>query len=287
MGDFRFELATGELTPVGRPAETVRLAPQPATLLRLLIEKKGELLRRDEICRQLWPDTHVDVDQSLSFCVRQVRSALDDSADEPRYVETLPRRGYRLLAPVEEEREGEVAEGGAPKPTASRRWWWVPVALAVLLAGVLAWLPGERSSPPTPVPWVPEIRLGIMSFAPPPEMEVEVDTSRIAELVLAELGTDLDATEVGVVGPSTTAAYDGSARSLRELARDYELDYILNGRFLETPEGPSMLAELIRVEDGVHVWVKRFNALADFEGIAEEITGAVESRLGESGGSEG
>jgi len=296
VGEFRFDLATGELTPAAATlaeteAKAVRLAPQPAELLRLLVEKKGELLSREEIHAALWPDVHVEVDQALSFCVRQVRTALGDSAAEPRYVETLPRRGYRLLAPIREEAADHTgdeadAEGTGLAATTARRGRhraWAALLVVLLLAGVAAWSVSRRNATapdktrPSPS-FEPAVRLGIMPFAAPIAAGVESDTRRIADHLVAELGRT-DPRRLGVVGPRTTAAYDDSAAGLRRLSRDYRLDFVVNGRFLETADGPVLLVELIRLQDGVHLWVQRFSPLDDPEAVAATIAAAVGSRL--------
>jgi len=99
FGPYRMDLDTGELF---RSEVLVKLQPQPAKLLVMLVARAGEVLTRDEIRRNVWgTDTFVDFDQSVNFCVRQIRTALHDSADKPCYLETLPRRGYRFIAPVQ------------------------------------------------------------------------------------------------------------------------------------------------------------------------------------------
>ena len=99
FGPFRFDVKTGELRRAG---VQVKLQPQPARLLGLLIEHAGELVTREEIRGQVWgTDTFVDFDQGVNFAIRQIRSALHDNANRPCYLETLPRRGYRFVAPVQ------------------------------------------------------------------------------------------------------------------------------------------------------------------------------------------
>jgi cholera toxin transcriptional activator len=98
FGVFEMCLKTGELRKSGR---LVHLAPQPFQLLALLISKPGELVTREEVLRELWADdTIVDFEKSLSFAVKKARAALGDNSHSPRYIETLPRRGYRFLAHV-------------------------------------------------------------------------------------------------------------------------------------------------------------------------------------------
>jgi DNA-binding winged helix-turn-helix (wHTH) protein len=99
FGQFELDLASGELR---RNAARVRLQPQPFKLLALLVRRGGGLVGRDEIRTELWPDgTFVDFDQSVNFAIKQIREVLGDSAERPLYIETVPRRGYRFIAPLE------------------------------------------------------------------------------------------------------------------------------------------------------------------------------------------
>jgi DNA-binding winged helix-turn-helix (wHTH) protein len=98
FGAFELDVEAGELRRDGR---RVKLQPQPFRLLRLLASRPGHLVTRDDIRRELWPDgTFVDFDQAVNFAIRQIRDALRDSADSPLYVETVPKRGYRFIAPI-------------------------------------------------------------------------------------------------------------------------------------------------------------------------------------------
>ncbi len=110
FGPFLLDLRSGELLKGGA---SVRLPPQPARVLALLAGRAGELVTRDEVRREIWGgDTFVEFDQALNFSVRKIRAALEDDAEAPRYVETLARRGYRFIAPVEEEGSGPAVAAG-------------------------------------------------------------------------------------------------------------------------------------------------------------------------------
>jgi DNA-binding winged helix-turn-helix (wHTH) protein/tetratricopeptide (TPR) repeat protein len=127
-----FELApeTGELRKAGRP---VRLQPQPSRVLAVLAGRAGELVTREELHREVWGEgTHVDLDQGINFSIRQIRAALGDSAEAPVYVETVPRRGYRFLAPV------ETIAPAEPAPVLPRRRLPLAVFASVFLLLVLA-----------------------------------------------------------------------------------------------------------------------------------------------------
>ena len=98
FGAYEADLHSGELRKRG---QKVRLQSQPFQLLAMLLERPGELVTREEICQKLWSaDTFVDFDHSLGTAINKIREVLNDSAAEPRFVETLPRRGYRFIAPV-------------------------------------------------------------------------------------------------------------------------------------------------------------------------------------------
>jgi DNA-binding winged helix-turn-helix (wHTH) protein/tetratricopeptide (TPR) repeat protein len=95
---FELDTAAGELR---RQGDRVKLPPQPIRVLELLVRRGGEVLTRADIRERIWCDSFVDFEQGLNFCIRQIREALGDTADAPRFIETLPRRGYRFLLPVE------------------------------------------------------------------------------------------------------------------------------------------------------------------------------------------
>lgn len=99
FGQFELDLKAGELR---RNAQRMRLQPQPFKLLALLVRRAGGLVNRDEIRTELWSDgTFVDFDQSVNFAIKQIREVLGDSAERPLYIETVPRRGYRFIAPID------------------------------------------------------------------------------------------------------------------------------------------------------------------------------------------
>ena len=102
FGDFELDRMTLELRKAG---QKIRLAPQPARVLVLLANRPGELVTRDELRREVWgEETHVDFERNLNYCINCVRDALGDTAQSPRYIETLPRRGYRFIADVDRRR---------------------------------------------------------------------------------------------------------------------------------------------------------------------------------------
>jgi DNA-binding winged helix-turn-helix (wHTH) protein len=121
FGHFSADLRTGELRKHGRK---IRLSGRPFQILAMLLEQPGELLTRDEIRTRLWPaDTFVDFEHGMNTAIRKLRDALGDSANKPRFIETLPRRGYRFIAPVESiERASRLPESACAATAIEPGW---------------------------------------------------------------------------------------------------------------------------------------------------------------------
>lgn len=148
--DFELRLDSGELFQGGSP---VKLQPQPAKVLEALANRSGEVVSREEIRQLVWGDAFVDFDASLNFCIKEIRRALGDSATSPRFVETVPRRGYRFLMPVRIAEDSRELLPQAPPPPAlpvpTRRWPRLGVAagMAVGLLVLLTSLLGLQPDP--------------------------------------------------------------------------------------------------------------------------------------------
>src|SRR5580765_2786497 len=151
FGAFACDARTGELTNGG---QRTPLRDQPLQLLLALLERPGELVTREELTRRLWPaDTFVDFDRGLNKAINHLREALSDSADHPRFIETLPRKGYRFIAPVTPDADIEPVADAAPPARSKSRWWLAiaailsasAVAVAVDAGGIRRWLGGRRA----------------------------------------------------------------------------------------------------------------------------------------------
>ena len=120
---FEVDLRTGELRKAG---VHLKLAGQPFQVLAILLEQPGEVVTREELQKRLWPDTFVDFDHNLNTAINKIREALGDSAERPRFVETLPRRGYRFIAPMEDLKPPigleQEAGGNARRAWSPRSW---------------------------------------------------------------------------------------------------------------------------------------------------------------------
>ncbi len=282
IGEYLFDRSTGEVRKVVGTGET-RLAPQPARLLELLIEKGGELATHDEIRARLWPETHVDFEPSLHFCVRQIRAAFADSASVPGYIETLPRRGYRLAVRVvavealESEQSGSTGRpsGVGGEHGGSRRWVLrSAVGAGLIVVAVLTFQLAAR-----PAATGAPVRLAIMPFELAAEGERGADLAQISEWLVAELGGDVDG-GIEVVGPRSTGAFSSFPfPDLDRMSGELQVDHVLNARLLERDGETQLIIELIRLSDRAHPWVELYEDPSDWRAIAREVSDGVRTVL--------
>jgi eukaryotic-like serine/threonine-protein kinase len=136
FGAFELDLQTGVLRKDGI---RIRCQEQPLQVLAALAERPGELVTREELRRRVWPqDTFVDFDHALNTAIKKIRAALNDDADSPRYIETVPRRGYRLMVPVEQ--ESKSLSGPAPPGRAKHRGLFAMAGVAIVILAIIGFI---------------------------------------------------------------------------------------------------------------------------------------------------
>jgi DNA-binding winged helix-turn-helix (wHTH) protein/TolB-like protein len=276
FAEFEFDVDSGEL--VG-PGVSIRLQPQPAKVLAALLARPGELVTRDELKQTVWADTIVEADQGLNFCVRQIRAALGDEADAGRFIETLPRRGYRFVAPVlADSADSPRAAPAQPatKPTAAGRRRTIGLVTVVLIVASAALIlpranvADRRRSD--------ELRLAIIPFVAPSGERWMVDLNReLVELLVVRLAL-ADSGRIGVVGPVTTGQYAGDPRPQTEIGARLGVDVVLSGGI--RPTDSTLFVQAIRVTDGTHVLVWREKVFRrSAEAIVRSIVAATRGKI--------
>lgn len=278
FGDFQFEPVSGELrTADGEP---VQLEPQPAKVLHFLLRRAGSVVSRVELQHHLWPDQrHVEADQGLNYCVRELRRALDDSARDPRYIETLRRRGYRFVEPVElvpevdvpaplrhpasARRPGEPRDGvpEEPPPLPPRRIPWLPLAGILTIGALLGlWaLRGpEANKAPGPAADLP--RVGVLAFDAPGGGEGgESTAAAVATALVSELSR-LGSRGLEVIPGTSSFSYAGSGKTVSEIGAELRADYLMEGS-VRLADGSAVVdVRLVETEGDSVVWTRTYGA---------------------------
>ena len=309
FGIFELDDRTAILTRSDRP---VALEPQPARALALLLSRAGDLVTRDELRAHLWGDTHVDVDRGLAYCIGQLRTALGDAADNPRFIQTLPRRGFTFIAPVEGSRSAfdvrgssfnaknaENVESGTtnveprttnveprtanvePRTTNdARRSAMSALTLAtvavvlLIVAAAGAWRVWRARVPERPI-----VAVAVFDNETG-DASREQAVATIADVVVERL-TALGPSRIGVNGNSKVLRNPRADRDPRTVARETHASFLIAGH-LQTKDGRlSLLMHIIRLDDGTHVWVQRISRSPDegLESLDEDVAAQIEKAV--------
>ena len=263
FGEFEFDSLAGELR---RDGATTRLEPQPARVLALLVERAGGVVSREELQQRVWSaDTFVDFERGLNYCIAQIRAALGDSAAEPRFVETLPRRGYRFIAPVQDAAPAGVA-----------RSWRRPAmaAAAALVAVAVAWSLFARGKTAGPAR-DSRVHIAVVPF----DNETGVAgydrlAQTLTDATVARLAGKAD--RLAVVGNAAVLYTPRTFRDLLAIGNSLGVSHVVLGQVQEIGGQLRITAHLIRVGDQAHVWAHRFEpSAADTPKLDQQVSGAV------------
>jgi len=268
--EFELDPEKGELRKNGHP---VRLAPQPMKVLALLASRPGELVTREEIREQIWGgETFVDFEQGLNHCINQVRAALGDDSAAARFVETVPRRGYRFL--LEAARSEE--ESPAPASRWRRRAGVVGIGAFVLVAGILTALYSGWFRPGGMIPPVRSIAvLPIENLSGDPEQEYFAD-GMTEELVTA-LGR---IHALRVISRTSVMRYKRTRKPLPEIARELKVDAVIEGTVTQADGRVRLTANLLHAPSDRHLWAETFERdLSDVLGLQRELARTVARQI--------
>ena len=253
FGTFEFDADDGVLRKNGR---AVALEPQPTKALTLLLARAGEVVSRDELRDAVWGrDTHVDFDRGLAYCVSQIRAALGDSGDNPRFVETVPRRGFRFIAPIA---GATGATGATAVAGAARRfnnWITVPLALAMLAAAIGMVFETVTSPPTADRPDRAVIAVSIFDNETGLS-EYDQLVAGLSDLVVERL-TKLDSDRIAVIGNAAVLRQPRNIRNLKTLSDTLAAHYVLLGQLQKGESGLRFITHFIRLRDEAHLKANR------------------------------
>jgi len=277
FGAYEVDSRTGELRKSGM---RIRCQEQPLQVLVALLERPGELLTREELRQRVWPeDTFVDFDHALNTAVKKIRLALNDEADSPRYLETVPRRGYRFIAPVqtdmtparipEELPAGKLdvlcTAGENPfyyrpethRPLFNRRVVLLAAALIGVVGGGYYWSNRHARASSNGMPSRTMVAvLPFENLTNDPSQEYFSDG--MTEETISQLGR-LNSQNVGVIARTSAMKYKHSGKGAREIGRELNSDYLLEGSIRREGSRVRVVAQLIRVADQSPRWSHQFD----------------------------
>ena len=284
FGPFEVDVVSGELR---RQGLKIRLQDQPFRLLVLLLDRAGEVVAREKVRETLWPaDTYVDFDHSLNTAVRKLREALGDSAEAPRYVETIARRGYRFIAPVVPLPTVQLADSAGaavasllPSPvarqlTSGRRLLILASVVVICAAALVAyWVvlrPGPSAQPGR------RLMLAVLPFD---NLSGDADQEYLSDGVTEEMITQLGRLEPGrlrVLARSSTWKYKRAERDIGRLRRELAANYVLEGSVRRAGERVRITAQLVQADDQSQVWAETYQRdLRDVLILQSEVAEAV------------
>src|ERR1700739_3309678 len=297
FGVFELDLQAGQLRKHGL---RLRLQEQPFQVLAMLLLRHGDVVTREELQKKLWPaDTFVDFDHGLNKAINKVRDALSDSAESPRFVETVSRRGYRFIAEVkvaeapgrgpgpinEPQPKPEVVEQRDPateiaplEPLRLSPAWKISVLVLVLLIASLAAWRFYFPSRPSPV-------IRSLAFLPLESLSSDASQDYFADGMTDELISDLgQINALRVISRTSVMSYKRARKPLPQIARELNVDAVVEGTVLRSGNEVRITAQLIEASADKHLWSQSYegelrNTLALQNDVARAIADQIRINL--------
>lgn len=298
FGLFELDLRSHELRKKGLK---IKLQEQPCHILAILLEHSGQVITREELRRALWPsDTFVDFNHSLNSAIMRLREVLGDSSENPRFIETLSRRGYRFIAPVEEtigsesgphavQSHSPVSERprSSPLPPKSSVGFARPVVLrraaygimilaAALICGLtFYWL--RKSSVSKSKPDAPKS----LVVLPLENLSGDKEQDYFADGMTDELIASLaKIRSLRVISRTSAMEYKGTHKPLSEIARDLNVDAVVEGTVLRSGDRVRITAELVQASTDRHLWAETYEGpLGDVLSLQSRVASAIVSEI--------
>jgi TolB-like protein/DNA-binding winged helix-turn-helix (wHTH) protein len=281
---------------ISRDGQTHRLQDQPLQILEALVERPGEVVTREQLIARLWPTGVVEFDTGLNSAIRKLRLAIGDDADTPRYIETLPRKGYRFIGRIDDTpipalpilpahyvptrfETGEVIGRRASDRRAplKRLAWGFGSILVALILAVVAWkMPGRLFEVDDPAKNLPTIVV-----LPLVDMSVGQKEQALCDGLTEELSNWLaHIPSLRVVARTSAFAFKGKNQDVRTIAAALGATHVLEGSLRRSGDQMRITVQLIAAENGLHLWSRSFDLpIGDIFQIEDTVSRAVAEAL--------
>jgi TolB-like protein/DNA-binding winged helix-turn-helix (wHTH) protein/Tfp pilus assembly protein PilF len=279
FGVFELDSRAGELRKKGMK---IRLQGQPLEILVMLLERPGETITREELQKKLWPsDTFVDFEQGLNNAMKRLRVALDDDAENPRFIETLPRRGYRFIGAVNGAGPGTPTQAKLGlksalfiRPFALAVPTLVAIAAVMVILNVDGWRDGLfRRSPKPQIQALAVLPLTNLSGDP----GQEYFTDGMTESLITELGK---ISSPRVISRQSVMQYKSSKKSLQEIARELKVDAVLEGAVQRSGDRVRVSVHLSQASPDRQLWAQEYErSMRDVLRLQGEIARSVTDEI--------
>jgi TolB-like protein/DNA-binding winged helix-turn-helix (wHTH) protein/Flp pilus assembly protein TadD len=282
FGEFQLDLQTAELRG---NSNKLTLQDQPFQVLSLLLEHPGQLVTRDELRRRLWPsDTFVDFDRGLNKAVNRLREALGDSAEHPRFIETLPRKGYRFIGPVETpfqpSASGQGKETTATEPPVPTRRTNLNIAAVVLgiaivicAAGGLVWRITAKGRTSAAIQSIAVLPLENLSG----DVAQEYFADGMTDELIADLG---QIGSIRVISRTSVMQFKGVHKPLPQIAQELTVDAVVEGTVLRSGDRVRITAQLIQASTDRHLWAETYQGdVRDVITFQNEVARAIADQI--------
>jgi len=276
FGIFQLDLKARELHKAG---VKVKLQGQPFRVLALLVDRAGQVVTREEFRQKVWPtDVYVGFDQGLNNAIKKLRDALGDSADSPRFIETVERHGYRFVAPI-----GAVP--GLPSeprfhfgPRMLRYTALIGLTTTFLIAALAYW--AWQGSAMHAGPSNENVILAVLPFdnlSRDPDQEFFSDG--LTEEMIAQLGK-LNPKRLTVIARGSVAKYKGSRLAVDQIGKELHADYLVEGSVRRAPDRLRITVQLIRVRDQTDLWAESYDReLKDVLSLQDSVARTIANQI--------
>jgi len=295
FADFELDLRSGEIR---RNGIAQKLQPQPTRILTILVNRVGEVVTRQELAQEVWgSQTFVDFEQGLNFAIRQIRTVLDDDANDPKFIETLPKRGYRFIGEVsravEESNDYESLAAvlssadlitapatlpSAPPAYALPRYGFLLAALAII--AVVFGLGWERLRHSTASADAGHLRS--VAVLPLSNLSNDSEQEFFSDGITDEMITELaKVPNLRVISHTSVQRYKGTKLSLQEVAQELHADAVIEGSVIRSGDRVRITAQLIDARTDQHLWAEKYDRdFRDILTLQSEVAQQIATEIG-------